>query len=331
MRKSLAPLAALVLITAAVVWLVPSDHYLFLPDQAHPVAPIVKVEGEKPDRDGGGFYYVDVLVRKASLLERAFPGIREGSTLVPASVVNPPGVSDSTRRKIDLTAMARSQDIAAAVALEYLGRKVETHPQGALVVAVAGDSPAQGKLKQGDVIVAVDGSEVRTPEDLRRLIGKHAPGDEIRLRVRDGDGLRTVTTGTRPDPENAKRPVIGIVIQQAAQIELPLDVEIDTGDVGGPSAGLAFALDVVEELGREIDRGLKVAATGAIDLDGTVSPIGGVKQKTIGARESGVDVFLVPAGENAREARRYADGLRVIAVQNFRQALRALATVPPKA
>jgi len=117
---------------------------------------------------------------------------------------------------------------------------------------------------------------------------------------------------------------------QAAEITLPIDVEIDTGDVGGPSAGLAFALDVLEELGKEVDRGYKVAATGAIELDGRVLPIGGVKQKTIGARNSGVEVFLVPAGENAREAGRHAGRLRVIPVHNFRQALRALATLPPK-
>ena len=105
---------------------------------------------------------------------------------------------------------------------------------------------------------------------------------------------------------------------------------IDLGGVGGPSAGLAFALDIVEELRGDVDRGLKVAATGEIELDGHVAPIGGVKQKVIGARRSGADVFLVPAGDNAEEARRHAGDLRVIPVESFRQALRALATLPRK-
>jgi PDZ domain-containing protein len=105
-------------------------------------------------------------------------------------------------------------------------------------------------------------------------------------------------------------------------------VTIDAGNVGGPSAGLAFALEVMEKLGRDVDHGHRVAATGEIELDGSVGEIGGVKQKTIGARKAGVDVFLVPAGDNAEEARRYADGLRIVAVQNFRQALSALATLP---
>ena len=107
-------------------------------------------------------------------------------------------------------------------------------------------------------------------------------------------------------------------------------MQIDAGNVGGPSAGLAFALEVMEELGHRIDRGNRIAATGQIELDGTVSPIGGVKQKTFGAREAKADVFLVPAGDNAREARKYAHGLRIIAVKSFPQALRALATLPQK-
>lgn len=329
LRKLGTTALVVLVLAAAAAWLVPSDHYLFLPDEAHAVAPIVEVKGERDDADGGGIFYVDVLVRKATLAERAFPGLRKGSSLVPEHAVRPPGVSESTRRKIDLSAMARSQDIAAAVALRHLGYDVKTRPQGALVVAVRPGSPADGKLSSSDVIVGVDGKDVRTTQDLRRLIARHEPGDDVTLRVRDGEGLRTVVTGTESDPSAPKRPLVGIVVQQAAEIDLPIPVKIDAGDVGGPSAGLAFALDVLEELGRDVDRGRKIAATGEIDLDGTVGAIGGVKQKTIGARNSGVDVFLVPAGENAREARRYAGGLRIVAVHNFRQALRELATAAP--
>jgi PDZ domain-containing protein len=123
------------------------------------------------------------------------------------------------------------------------------------------------------------------------------------------------------------RPIVGIQVQQFAEIDVPVDVEIDLGNVGGPSAGLAFALDVVEELRGDVDGGLRVAATGELQLDGTVSPVGGLKQKTIGARRAGADVFLVPAGDNAAEARRNADGLRIVPVENFQQALRELATL----
>ncbi len=108
---------------------------------------------------------------------------------------------------------------------------------------------------------------------------------------------------------------------------MPIPVKIDAGGVGGPSAGLAFALEVLQLLGKNVVHGHKIAATGTIDVDGNVGPIGGIKQKTIGARRAGVDAFLVPAGENARDARKVADGLKIIPVKTFQQALHALATL----
>lgn len=302
-----------------------------MPDEAKPLAPLVQVEGERPANDGGGILYVDVVVRKASLAEEQVPALRpEGADVVPADAIVPPGSSFEERREQNLRAMDRSQEIAAAVALRELDYDVGSDPEGALVVAVAQDAPAAGKLEAGDVIVAVDGTEVATPDDLRRLIGRHEVGETVRLRVRAGETARTVEVGTIASPEDADQPIVGIQVEQFAEIDVPIDVEIDLGNVGGPSAGLAFALDLVEELRGTVDRGNLVAATGELQLDGTVSPVGGLKQKTIGAKRAGADVFLVPAGDNAAEARRHADGLRIIAVESFQQALRELATLPEK-
>jgi PDZ domain-containing protein len=149
----------------------------------------------------------------------------------------------------------------------------------------------------------------------------------VRLTVRRRGGLVEIAVRTMPDPRERDKPIIGVLIEEDAEITLPVRVRIDVGEVGGPSAGLAFALDVAEELGHDIDRGFKVAATGELRLDGSIQEVGGIKQKTIGARRAGVDIFVVPAGENAAEARRHADGLRVIPVQSFRQALQGLATL----
>ena len=315
-----------------VLWLTPSGSYVFLPDQAHPVAPLVTVKGGHPPTDGGGIYFVDVNIRKATLLEKLFSGVLpDGAALYPASAVNPPGASESARRQQDFREMTRSQQIAAAVAERALGYKVVAQPTGALIADVDPSKPAAGKLQPTDVIVAVDERPVRTPSDLRRLIRRHRPGETVRFAVRSGAGLRTVTVKTVADPANPTRAIVGVLVDQSANVRLPVPVRIDTQGVGGPSAGLAFALDLMEQLGRDVDHGYRVAATGEIALDGSVGPIGGVEQKTIGARRSHVDVFLVPAGDNAREARRYAGGLRIIPVDSFRQALRSLATLPPKA
>jgi PDZ domain-containing protein len=329
--KLVAILAALALVAGGATYVLPADAYLLLPDEAKPLAAQVRVEGERPDDDGGGIFYVDVVVRKASVLEEHVSQFRpDGADSVPAHALVPPGSSFEERRRQNLRAMDRSQEIAAAVALRELGYDVEADPDGALVVAVAPDAPARGKLENGDVIVAVDGQTIRTPDELRTAIGRHQIGETVRLTVRADGKTRTETVATIESPDPPRRPIVGINVEQLADVELPIDVEIDLGNVGGPSAGLAFALDVLEELGRDVDRGHRVAATGELQLDGTVTPVGGVKQKTIGARRTDVDVLVVPAGENAAEARRNAEGMRIIAVENFQQALRRLATLPEK-
>lgn len=328
--------AALLVAIAAILWIVPSDQYIYLPDNAKRVAPIVEVKGGRDPKGEGGVYFDAVVVRKARLFETLFHFVHDGATFVPESQVNPPGVSEHKRRQEDLRDMARSQDVAAAVALKYLGRKVVFHPMGALVEAVAADSPAaKAGLEPTDIIVAIDGKPVKSTADVRTLMAKHKPGDRVKIGLRNGKEQVTKDVGTThcmtaPPDCDPKRAIVGILVKTATQIDLPIPVKIDTGQIGGPSAGLAFALDVLEELGHDVTRGYKVAATGELDTDGTVGPIGGVKQKAIGVDRAGVDVFLVPAGDNYEIARKWAGDVKVIPVESFRQALRALATLPPK-
>lgn len=321
---------ALLLVLVVVLWLVPSNSYLLLPDTARAVAPLVSVPKDRQKGDDkGAIYFLAVLVRKANLLERLIPQAREdGATLVPSSALRPPGVSEGAQRKIDEHDMSESQSIAAAVALRALGYKVVADRNGAEIADIVPGMPSVGKLEPSDVIVSVDGQKVRTPTDLRRLIRRHKPGEEVRLGVRNSNGLRTVVLRTRAEQGH---PVIGVIIDQSANIKLPFPVKIRAGSVVGPSAGLAFALEIMEKLGQNVDRGQNVAATGELQLDGRVLPIGGVEQKTIEAKRSHVDILLVPAGDNAAEARKFAGSMRVIPVNTFQQALHELATVPAKA
>jgi PDZ domain-containing protein len=311
------------------LYILPSDSYIFLPNRTHAVAPLVDVEGGRDPSDGGGVFYVDVLVRKATLLERLWPGVREGATVVPAEQVRPEGVDDAERRREELAEMEMSQRVAAAVALRALGRDVVARPIGARVEFVDPDAPAAGRLQAGDVVAAVDGDPVTGPSSLRAAIRSAGVERALVLPVqRDG---RRVEVAVRPERGAEGAPMLGVIVSQAAEIRLPIDVEIDTGGVGGPSAGLAFALDLLEELGRDVDGGRKIAVTGSIELDGSVGPVGGIKQKTIAVERAEIDVFVVPAGDNAAEARRHADGIRIVPVTSFQQALRRLATLPVSA
>jgi PDZ domain-containing protein len=319
-------LGLLGLVAAFVLWWLPADDFLLTPDTAKPLADKVEVEGGRTTAEGA-VYYVDLYVRRIRRLEQLLPFTRpEGSTLVPEEAIAPAGSTDEDRDRQNTADMERSELIASVVALRELGYEVAATPRGALVTSVSPDVPAAESLEPGDVIVAVDGAPVRTPTQLRAEIGRRAPGDEVRLTLRrDGKALEA-TVRTIPSPQDQSRAIVGILVDQDATIELPFDVDIDLGRVGGPSAGLPFALEIARQLGKDVTGGCRIAATGELALDGSVLPIGGIKQKTIGARRADVDFFLVPAGENADGALENAEGLEIIPVESFQQALQELTT-----
>jgi len=319
-------LGVLGLVAAFVLWWLPADDFLFVPDRAKPLEDKVEVETQRTAA-AGDVLYVDLFVRRIRLLEQLLPFTRpEGATLQPEEAVAPAGESDAERRLQNAADMRRSEEIAAVVALRELGYDVVATPRGVLVTTVFGDVPASEVLDPGDVIVAVGGAPVRTTTELRARLADVRPGADVELTVRRNGKPVPVTVRTIADPDDASRAVVGILIDQDARIELPFEVDIDLGRVGGPSAGLPFALEIARQLGRDVTKGCSIAATGALTLDGTVAPIGGVKQKTIGARRAGVDYFLVPAGENAEDAQENAGGLEIIPVESFQQALQRLAT-----
>ena len=327
MRRRLAILLSLVLLVAvaglALTW-IPSDHYIVLPDRARPTDPLVSIPGEEPDEDRSGIYMVDVRIGRANLLERIYPGIHEGASLLPEEILNPAGVSDRQRRRSSLNDMSRSQLVAIAVALEELGRDVEVTPAGVEVTLVVPDSPADGMLQVGDLIIEANGQDTMTTDELQAVFAEVEPGDSVELTVEREDKPLELTVPTRAAEDDPERAVMGVQIENAEDFEFPLDVEIDAGGIGGPSAGLAFALDIVDELGDEdLTRDRTVVVTGALGLDGAVLPIGGIKQKVIGARDAGADIFIVPDA-NFEEAKDAVDDLRVVPVSTFDEALAVL-------
>jgi Lon-like protease len=336
LKRALSPLrlavAGIIALLIAVIVLLTrtSNEYLLVPDPAHPLAHLVVVPGSKPTDTRGGIYYVDVFERKASLLERLFPGLRAGSSLVQHDALTPPGVTDQQRLQADKFDMQLSQQIASAVALHALGYHVRIEQKGVRVALVYGQTHAAGKLEPGDVIVGAGGKRVRSSLDLHEILARRKIGDVVSLTFVRAGKLHHVRVTTSADPFDNTRAIVGFQPQPALALKTPFQIRFDLGDVGGPSAGLAFALQILEERGRDVDHGYKVAATGVINPDGSVGEVGGLEQKTFGARQAHVDVFLVPAGDNYRDARRYAHGLRVIPVKTFQQALRSLATLPAK-
>jgi Lon-like protease len=339
MRSRLSPLrlatAGVVLLVVVLVVLVTrqSDKFLEVPDPAHSLTGLVKVPGGMRHQDGGGIYYVDVVVKRASLLEASFSLFRpDGSDLIQQNAFVPRGITYQQQLKLEGETMKASQAKASVVALRALGFKVRARAAGVRVVDVDPRSHARGLLKPQDVVISADGRPIQRQLDLFRVLSQHRIGDVVRIGIRRGATRRTFRIRTIAAETDPHRAIVGFIPFEVIEARLPFRIAFNLKDVGGPSAGLAFALEVLEQRGRDVDHGLKVAATGEIQLDGSVTRIGGVKQKTIGARQAHVDAFLVPAdGDNAKVAKRYAHGLRIIPVKTFQQALQSLATLRAKA
>lgn len=230
-------------------------------------------------------------------------------------------------RKLNLEMMTDSQDKARKVALERLGYDVVTHHIGAFLEDVDPAFPASKVLKPGMTVVGADGKEVTTRDDLVAAIASHAPGETMSLEVVPLGATEPVTVeaelGSRPD--HPDKPVLGISLVDRSTYTFPVDIEIDSGKVGGPSAGLAFTLAILDRMtpGSLTGDG-RVAVTGTIELDGSVGPVGGVNHKTEAAISEGAKLMLVPP-EEYDEAVKASDGrIDVKAVSSLDEALAAL-------
>jgi Lon-like protease len=215
-----------------------------------------------------------------------------------------------------------SQDTAKTLALHALGYDVTVDSSSVVITGRLCGGPSDGLLEVGDTIVAVDGTAVTVADEVPPLVQMHDPGDTVTVTVERGGTQSDVSI---PLGKKDGKGYLGIQPETLSHQTYPFDIDIDIRRVGGPSAGLAFTLAVIDDLSPgNLTGGRTVAVTGAVRSDGAVTDVGGVKQKTIVARASGATLMLVPVGE-AKEAREHAEGMRVVAVATVDDALKALA------
>jgi Predicted secreted protein containing a PDZ domain len=244
-------------------------------------------------------------------------------TVVPAEELFPTGVTSTQVDHENAAEMADSQQEAIAVALRGMGQKV---PQVVSISALTKDSPAQGVLQAGDVLVSVDGTPITTPDGVRAAVRAQKPGKSVVFAVRRGgrDMLLSVRTTT-----SQGHTVVGVLLR--VTFDFPIKVSINAGNVGGPSAGMMFSLAVYDKLTPlALTGGVNIAGTGTIDAAGTVGPIGGIQQKLVGAKRGGATWFLAPAQNCDEVVGHIPDGLQVVKVATFTQARDAVTAIAAK-
>lgn len=321
------PLLVLALVALTTSAFVDVDYILLAPGSATPVQPLVEVKNGKTYDDKGQLMYTTVGVGQPSAIEAVYGWLHPDIDLFPKQDINGDKSNEETRRE-SLQMMDTSKLVATKVALEELGYTVNVSGTGVRVLNVSSGLPVEGKLEPGDVITSLDGDAATLDDDLRRLIEERKPGDVVSLRVEraDSEKVEDVEVELAPRPEDPDVPFIGILIEtRDLEFDFPVDVRIDSGKVGGPSAGLAFTLAILDRLTPgSITGGKRVAITGAINPDGSVGPVGGVAQKTVAAIDAGATVFLVPSDEYDVAVKVAGSDLKVIRVDTLDDALKAL-------
>lgn len=283
--------------------------------------PVLEIEGRRTYPTDGHLDLTTVGVQPRLTLAQALQGwFARDLAVVPREVVFPPGRTDEEVDAENAAAMEASQNDAIGAAAQQLGLRPEVRVQ-----ELSEGSAARGKLEAGDVLTAVDGDGIADAAELRERISSRTPGDEVRVTFTRDGRTSTVEIVTAASTDDSSRAVIGVLTEE----RYPLDVTIHLEDVGGPSAGLMFALGILEKLGPEsLTAGKHIAGTGEISPDGTVGPIGGIAQKLIAARRKGAVAFLVPADNCAEAATSNPpEGLTLVRVASLDEALAGLAAL----
>lgn len=328
-RRRLTGSALALLLAAAALWFVPTPYYVTAPGAAFAVHKLVLVPGAvRPDHPGE-LLLLTVATQRANLwwwlYAQADP--KRATLQTPREYLGYyPDYEEYYRDTVRM--MEDSRRFAAAAGLRALGYHVPVRTDSVYVSAVPADAPARGVLRGGDTILAWAGQAAPTVDEIVTQLAAHPPGTPVKVRVRRGkEELELeVPTARARQREGA---TTGALVTARYVADLPVAVQIRPGIITGPSAGLAFSLEVIAQLSQDdVLGGRTVAATGEVDWLGNVGPIGGARQKVFTAEAAGADVMFVPQG-NHDEAAPVATRVLVVPVRTVNDALDWLRSHPP--
>lgn len=288
------------------------------------VSKLMTIEGTTyPSK--GSLHMTTVTVRPATLVRAVAAFFDPIVTVIPREYVYRPGKTEKEIIEENATEMDESGLFASISAYREIGALGP--PEGVLVVATTAGTPATKVLQAGDVIVNLDGQPVTKNDELLAIVGRHKVGDQLSIAFKRGTEEKqgSVRLIPSPDPERKKAPAIGITV--ITKFATPQQVQLNAGNIGGPSAGLIFSLSIVDRLTPDdLTHGYTIAGTGTIDSEGNVGPIDGVAQKVEAAERIHAKYFLAPKGnDDAAQARKAVDtDMKIIEVSTLHDAVVAL-------
>jgi PDZ domain-containing protein len=291
---------------------------------------LIEINDAKSYGSNGKLYITSILVTSpdAPVLgaETLYNWAIGPHVVLPREMIYPPAIPGQRIERDSRDEMTGSKITATAAALQYLGYKIE---KIYFISQIREYSKAGGILQPGDRIISVDGSVIENIEEIRSSYSDRNIGDiiEIKIERQVDDEIEILTErielvgNGEPGGDNQK-PAIGVLVGTSAKF--PIDIDFNIRGVGGPSAGMIFAIGIVEKMTPEdLLRGRKIAGTGAITADGNVQGIGGIEEKMIGAARKGATLFLAPR-ENCPDIKNVPDNLKVIPVSTLSEAIAAL-------
>jgi PDZ domain-containing protein len=282
---------------------------------------IIVIEGRKPAHTTGNLNLTTVAVSSGSVtaLQALSAWLRGDEVVVPRAAVYPPGQSEEETNQQNTQDFIASQDNATAAALCELH-----YPRGFGVLDVSPDGPSHGVLEPGDFIKTLDGKPAGSAKALTELLAKDKPGTTASVRVVRKGKPTTVLVKLGTPPKGRDGAILGITVATGCLAPFTVDLGL-ANQIGGPSAGLMFALGIMDKVGTvDLTGGKFIAGTGTIDSSGTVGPIGGIQLKMIAARDKGASIFLAPAGNCDDVRGATPSGLQVVKVSTLHGAVQDL-------
>jgi PDZ domain-containing protein len=310
----------LVIVPFAAVRL-PLPWYAIGPGRTVEVAPLIRFDELERFDSGGSLVMTTIGYERVTPAKAVQVWLDDRWHAVTKEQLFGPDVSPEEEEAISTAQMTQSQLHATSVVLSALTSYPQEHAPGALVDVTIPGCPADGVLFAGEVVTSIDGEPVDSSDEAGDLIRAAEPGQPMSFDVRSGDARREVDLAKTRCVDSVQRALVGVNLIEP----FPVDVEIDSAEVGGPSGGLVFALALYDLLTPgDLTGGRTIAGTGTLGLDGGVGGIGGIRDKVYGAEAVGASLFLVPR-ENLNELQGVDTGaMRVVAVDTFDEAVDVL-------